>query len=258
MGETEPFDDFSFTDGICRECMRKVSENRPEWLPPNQEIKSFYGALRKRALEGQEIDPAEFVGKAEELKLNMADVLMGIIQPVLYEIGLEFEKGRLEASTEHAFSVKVERILAYFELQNRKDDGSGENSAAPVDMLLVPSSENFHSIGVRIFSLLLDQYRISRKTIYPGLPLNELFLLTKKLRPKIVGISLYNRSGLVYAENFLNRARSEGIKAAVMIGGSYAQHPEKILLPGVRVFDVHNVKEELGRLQTFLNTLRAS
>lgn len=252
MGETEPFDDFSFTDGICRECMRKVSENRPEWLPPNQEIKNFYGSLRKRALEGLEIVPAEFVARAKELRLNMADVLMGIIQPVLYEIGLEFEKGKLAASTEHAFSARVERILAFFEEQNKTEGKSPGKAGAPVDILLAPSSGNFHSIGVRVFSLLLDQYHISRKTIYPGLPLNELLALTKILRPKIVGISVYNRSGLVYAENFLNRIRSEGLTPSLMIGGPYAQHPEKVLLPGVRVFEVHNVKEELERLQNLL------
>lgn len=248
MGESEPYNDYSFTDGICRECMPLAGRGEG---PPDSRIKLFYQQLRDQALSGRPVEAESALAKAKLLKLPASDVLLGLFQPILYEIGQEFEKGAFDVAKEHAFSAEAEKLADLLKCSEK--DPLEKN-----DVLLFPSSENFHSIGVRFFSALLSQAGIGHRLVWPGLPFKEAVELCRSARPTIVGVSAYDSAGEEYARQLMRELAGElknqkSRSPVVFLGGPAAQGADP--KGGVEICDIHDVRATIAR---FGHILKAS
>lgn len=192
LGECPPYDDYSLTHGVCPVCAKAGYLDEGSLLPEKTiRLCEFYSQLRKKVMT-REVKPyREILDEALALEIKPIDLLFGMIQPSLYEVGQRWASSSLTVADEHWFtsvcSGVIDQAWEFFPegLQFR-------HSESPV-VLLVNADGNEHSLGVRLIEILLSVEKIPNYMIYPGLPSLDVFQLAQKLKPKIIGISISQR-----------------------------------------------------------------
>lgn len=186
LGEKAPFDDYAVTHTICADCAASNGEAL-ESTDRALELSAFYADLSKRALQNALPPLGEALQRAKELGVRPIDLLMGIIQPILYQIGTSWEDGSLSVAGEHAatafFSTMTNAVRA-------ADPGIDLMESRNPDVLLVNADGNYHTIGLVMVEVFLAMHGISSLLIHPGIPSSETIALCEALKPKALGISV--------------------------------------------------------------------
>lgn len=189
LGECPPYDDYSLTHGVCPVCV-KVGYLEEGRLIPERTIKlsSFYSQLRKRVLSREVKTYRKILDEALELEIKPIDLLFGIIQPSLYDVGERWASSSLTVAEEHWFtsvcSSIIDQAWEFF------PEGLPFRHSQKPSVLLANADGNEHSLGVRLIELLLSIEQVPNHMIYPGLPSQDIFELAKTLKPKFIGISI--------------------------------------------------------------------
>lgn len=124
---------------------------------------------------------------AEDI-LNMENgqeiLYMGIIQPVMYQIGLLWEADKISTAEEHLATSIVSRIMAglYAKLPTQTyDKGKGVVTSAP---------NEFHELGGRILADTLESAGWDIYFLGANTPVNDLHRLLEKINPNFLAISV--------------------------------------------------------------------
>jgi methanogenic corrinoid protein MtbC1 len=217
QGEARPYDDYSVTHTICERCEGNEAflTPEPDWL---ESIRRFLGRLDLAAT-----DPAptaeQLVAQGAALGLEPADLLLGIVQPVLRRIGDRWARAEATVAEEHRVtalcSALIERIA-----------GASPGTAAlrqskEPEILLVIAEDNQHTLGIQILEVLSILRGIATFTVYPGLPAEEIVGLARALSPRVVAISAALPEHVERASNVSDRlgASPPGERPLVVVGG---------------------------------------
>jgi methanogenic corrinoid protein MtbC1 len=180
VGEAEPFEDSSVAFGACARCQK-------EKRLPHENVQAltegFTSSVKAISRTGESAIE-ETVRSAERLGIRKTDLLIGLIQSLLYEVGDEYQRQEISVAEEHAFTASVERLLLALEKRQR------HRSTPRLDALLICCEGNYHSLGIRFLQFALREQGIAALALYPSLPVDEVVPLTKKLRPKLLGVSV--------------------------------------------------------------------
>jgi methanogenic corrinoid protein MtbC1 len=141
---------------------------------------------------------------------------MGLIQPVMYEIGRLWEEDRISAAEEHLATSVVGRILAAL---YAKFAPAGANRGKAV----VTSAPNeYHELGARMLADLLEADGWDVLFLGANTPAEELLGLLAKTEPRFVAISLTMPFGLDKVADIISRIKADpklgGVR--VMVGGA--------------------------------------
>jgi methanogenic corrinoid protein MtbC1 len=214
LGEIDPEADFSITHGICSDCKSNKHYFSKEKVEAIQPIVKFYQSIKKN-LRTEELPRADDVlSQARDLKIQPSDFLVGMIQPLLVQIGLLYEEGKVSMAQEHQFTQFVEHLL--FLVPHYFPDAFSRTDSSP-DVVLVCAHSNYHYLGPRIMEVILRQEGIHAKTIYPGLTLEAIEKLLQKEKPKILGVSFSLEEQTKDLEQILLFAREVG--SFIVAGG---------------------------------------
>jgi len=185
QGEAEPYDDYSVTHTICEPCEAREAYLSSE--PTSLEaIRRFLGRL-SRVGTGPGPTAAELVAQGAALGLDPADLLLGVVQPVLHQIGDRWARSEATIAEEHRVTALCSALI---QLISEADPGvAALRQAQQPEVLLVAAEDNHHTLGIQILEVLLIRNRISTFTIYPGLPPEETVRLARSLSPPVVAIS---------------------------------------------------------------------
>jgi len=165
MGETPAYDDFSITHGLCARC-----ESRQDNL---FEGRSFDRAVLLQDIfqnlfaAGRRSDFAkagEIVEQAMSENCRPVDILMGMIAPMLYEIGEEWKRGALSVAGEHSFTAFCEQVLDLVTKKISRDQPAPSAQPNDTHVVLVNAPGNTHTLALRILALWV-QSRGIRTTI---------------------------------------------------------------------------------------------
>ena len=193
-----------------------ISEVLPEWKEIQESFLSFL-------LDG---DFASCLSMSEQIVQTPEQIknfYIQVIQPSLYGIGTLWEKGKISVAEEHLASAIVGRITANIYTRfRRKRGGKGK--------ILVTSAPNeFHEIGSRILADLLEFDGWDVFYLGANTPKKELFKLIKKIRPKILAISVCMPFNIDRATDIISSLKSdkEISKIKVIVGGiAFNSFPE--------------------------------
>jgi len=156
LGEGPPFADFSLTHGICPRC----EAAHPDLFDPlvvrnasamKRTFEALFEAGRKSNFESAEA----IIEHALATDFKPADILMGMISPMLYEIGDGWEKGRLTVEDEHRFTAFCKDVLDLISSQWLPDKPA---IAGHEQILLVNAPGNLHDLGIRFLHLWLESH----------------------------------------------------------------------------------------------------
>jgi methanogenic corrinoid protein MtbC1 len=174
--------------------------------------------LFQKACGGIRMEANVLLEKAFGLGIRPLDLLMGMIQPLLYEIGNRYARGEITVTQEHLFSQFVDELI--WRIRFRMQGGKVADPEKP-EVLLVCANGNYHSLGIRFIELALIQEGISTSCLYPSLPAAEVVRLVESIRPKIIGVSIGDKNQL---ETVLTLASQLGklpeqVRPLLIIGG---------------------------------------
>ena len=110
QGEVPPFDSYAITHGICEVCAAKGLMLGGPALAKIQPIVDFHNRVREEAKAGFITPPHSLLAEAITLEIQPIDLLIGLLQPALYEIGELWARGEVSIATEHRFSATVEDL----------------------------------------------------------------------------------------------------------------------------------------------------
>jgi methanogenic corrinoid protein MtbC1 len=188
MGECAPFGKYSLTHGLCQKCDQRGMAEKKSISPGLQALAGFFLKLRRLAREGIESDPEQWVKKGFALGIKPEDLLVGIIQPALYEIGELWSKGEVTVAAEHRFSSFAETVVGHV-YRHYPRLGRNRQSRSP-DILLANADGNYHTLGAKFLETCLLSAGLKTFTVLPGLPGREILELVKALKPKALGLSV--------------------------------------------------------------------
>jgi len=177
-------------------------------------IAGFYQDLRDQAVAGVDISIPEVMAASKRLGISSLDMTIGILQPILNEMGRLFLAGKVTVAKEHAFTQKVEVMIQdLFAMTPTMKNCQGQK---PV-VILTCVDGNYHWLGLRLLELSLLEEGIPVRAFIPSLPRDEVIQLAVDLRPLVLGLSVYDLQQCHEASLI-----REGIQRRT--GGSYVPH----------------------------------
>ena len=229
LGETEPFDQFNVSHGICPKCVESgiaEGKNAAERLRP---LSDFMTGLRREARQGISSDPKDWAARAFKLGIKPDSLLVGLIQPALYEIGELWLKGEVSVAAEHRFSAFAEEMIRVI-YQNYPEIGKGRR-AGRLDVLLTNADENYHTLGVKFLEASLLAAGVNAQALLPGLPTAEILKQAALLKPKAIGLSVCMPSQVCCIKELSEAAAGlpENERPLLLAGGR--QIKEGLILP---------------------------
>ena len=187
LDEIKPYNNYDLVFQLCQSCQEQGALDDPDALIRMRPLVAFHRKLREMAFKGTPADCAALLEDAVRTGARPIDVILGLVQPCLHEIGRAWERCEINAAVEHRFTMIVEGLLERLAPIYADRSASGEK---PVEVLLTVADGNYHSLGIRMIDYLLRANGISSHAYYPGLPRAEIVWLVDKHRPRILGISL--------------------------------------------------------------------
>ncbi len=213
-GQSPPFNNFSFTHGICKACAITVKEGRKS-IVKKPDVESFFKALFESVECGILVEPKALIAKSRSLELPVPDLFLGVLHPLLQRIGLYFEEGKMSYEKEHLFSDTVLSILNELPKVEVSD-------RCPVALLSPP--DNRHSIRPEFLKRLLISEKGLHAEIIANAPTTsqEYLKVFLERQPKIVGVSIALPTQANYIDDLLRWRGDHKNKLgapAVFIGG---------------------------------------
>lgn len=187
QGESPPFDNYVITHGICDRCMDGERFLDAAAVEQSRPLVAFFARLREEALTGSAVRADALLAEAEELGVRPLDFLVGMLQPVLCELGDLWAAGRISIATEHQFT-RLSTSVASAVRQKLLASLPPRASSRP-DVLLVAADGNSHTLGLEIVEVQLLSAGYAAHLVIPGLPAQEVASLVRSLKPKILAVS---------------------------------------------------------------------
>lgn len=217
MGERPPFEDLTFTHGVCDACMSMLECLEDEGFEHIEELRRFHEALRDAGRRGDLGRAVELLRSAAASGLKAPDLLVGSVGPILYEVGALWERKQITVADEHRFT-------AFYRAVTDAIADLGLLPAAPrpeetCDVLLVQPRVNKHILGLDLVAYWLREHGLRVALIRAGAtPSLEEAIAAHD--PRCIGISVALPSQMLEAEELIARAAGATAgKALVVLGG---------------------------------------
>ncbi len=188
MGEVPDYDDLLITHGTCREChpatfrSAKLDLTHARFLKGVQ--RKLWNAGRASDLKVAEstIDDAVTAG------LRPIDVLMGMIAPMLYQVGEDWKRGVLDVEGEHQFTSFCERVLDLIGTKSKL--GLSADGKSGGEILLMNAFGNRHTLAVRVLALWLKSKGRRTEIVDAQRDTDPLLSHIRTKQPKLLLISM--------------------------------------------------------------------
>lgn len=179
IGESAPYDDPSLSHGICASCEARAERDGPV-VEQTEAVRHLMKRLLAVASTRDRAACDALLADARALGLPEDSLLVGLLQPALYQAGREWHGGRLSVAAEHWLTAWCEEAFASVPTVN---------PARPLDLIIFQTPGNSHTLGPRFAAKVLAARGLSVEAFVPALPIEEIIALMMEVRPKVVGFS---------------------------------------------------------------------
>jgi methanogenic corrinoid protein MtbC1 len=200
MHECRPFEDYQITHGICKVCFPKVAASVPKDKQGLEGVTSFYRSMEKIAFSGSTRDVAAILEESRRLGIRPLDLMMGILQPLLAQIGELWLANKISVAEEHRFSTLVGDLLA---LSRQEQPGDAQRPAP--ELIMLNALDNYHVLGLQMAEVFFSTQGIPTLTVVPGLPTTEIIDLLALHRPRALGVSVALPAHMQQVREVVNR-----------------------------------------------------
>lgn len=224
MGERPPFEDFGLTHGVCEACLPLFEDDSEHLFEHLEALKRFHDELR---LAGQDEDlerAMTLIGRARDLGVRPSDLLVGLIAPILYEVGAMWEDRRIGVADEHRFTRFYEAVFRRVTEEARRvvpfrprlETGAPGESA--LDVMLIQPRANRHVLGLNLLEHWLWDHGATAMVVSLAHPVSVEDLL-RRLRPRWVGLSVALPEHMEEVTELVGLVAREAPHVGIVLGG---------------------------------------
>ena len=225
MHEIAPYDDFSITHGLCSACEVSSEDlfsldeiERPLFL--REIFHALFDAGRHEDFE----TATTLIEKAIVANCRPVDILIGMIAPMLYEIGEEWKRGALSVEAEHRFTAFSERVIGLLAPRITRIDGGLAVPSTPSRarlLFLMNAPGNQHGLAVRILQLWLESRGVTVRVIDDGVDNVRLMQNIAAERPDclLISMALTEQLNDVAAIGVAAQALPRELRPKIIVGG---------------------------------------
>lgn len=176
------------------------------------------------------------------VELRPAELVEGLVVPLLNEIGRAWQSGRMGPGTEHVASVAIRRFLEWASSASTADEGG------PLAVTGTPSGHR-HEFGALLAGVILTYEGWRVRFLGPDLPGEEIVRAARKLGASMVALSaVHPRLDPAGVRSVLEVRRALPPDVAVVVGGAAVEaHDDEWREAGI---------EHPGTLLAFRDRLR--
>jgi methanogenic corrinoid protein MtbC1 len=253
IGEAEPREDFSLSHGVCTNCRDRLVKKEFIDYESIEPIKAFFNKIQSLSFSGQTINKSEILHEAKSLKIKPSDLLAGILQPLLYEIGRLYTLNQMTIVYEHKFSAFIHDLIG--EIRSGFLDSTHYPTDGRVDVILSCANGNIHAFGVTFLELCLREAGISVEAIYPGVPSEQLVDYVTFMKPKVLGLSVSMLEQMEDVKNIAYLLNKDPAHAPYFLVGGFAIQKEVHPLQGIN-FMHGTIKDVVALIEEKIRTHR--
>jgi methanogenic corrinoid protein MtbC1 len=243
MGETRPYHDLSMTHGLCEHCLLEHPDVFAESeLKHPIFLRDIFHALFEAGQRSDVEAAAKIVEKAVDAHCRPLDILVGMIAPMLYEIGEGWQQGVLTVEDEHSFTAFCERVVDLIERKMLEHKPLLSPPATGPTALLMNAPGNLHTLALRMMALwlknqsvkvqLIDAQDVLTTSIFDAQP--DFLLISMALADQLEGVS-----AIVHSVNEL----PTGVRQRIIVGGYAVKANLVSSIPGAELLkDITSLK----------------
>jgi hypothetical protein len=242
LGERAPFDKLFLTYGLCPECASKDESFSNAWVSHAHVLRDIQKQLRDAGRRNDLRAAETIIHAAQNAKVRAVDILLGIIAPLLYEIGEEWERGRITVLEEHRFTEFCENVFQLVATTvTLGPEGTG--------VLLMNAPGNTHTLATRLLTFWLTSKNMQAQLVDMPSNFRSLAALVEERRPRFILISMAlqeQRAGVVkFVEQVANL--STIVRPRVIVGGYAVKLGMLEAIPGAELMaDISSLTSDPG------------
>ena len=199
-------------DSAMKGLSEEVLEHRLYVLPPTSALQQAYlSAL----LSGNRLLATQHVMDAFQNGLTLGEVYVDVIQPVLYNIGYLWEKGKVSVTQENLATAITQTILSRIYSEVVLPDPGGKKA------LIACLENNYHQIGPRMMADIMQLKGIDTLFLGANTRIADFCQMIDTMKPDIVGLPATLLAHIQSVELTIERIHTDYLsyRPTIMVGG---------------------------------------
>jgi methanogenic corrinoid protein MtbC1 len=237
LGEVPDYQKLTITHGICATCEPRALEFTGSHFKLVEFLRNIQHRLHEAGRSNDLAAADTIIETAHKANIRAVDVLIGIVAPMLYQIGEDWRRNVISIAEEHRFTSFCHAIFRRIEARaevarpgsaapgsvgpGSVGPGSATRSQEP-DVVLMNAPGNSHTLGIRILSLWLLNKGVAVRMFDKAPPLEELIIRLVASRTRMVLISMALADQLASVETIVRRIAElpPSMRPTIIIGGN--------------------------------------
>lgn len=174
-------------------------------------------AIFRAVLEGNKKDIINLVKKELDKNTSPGEIIDNILIPAINEVGRLFDCRKFFLPQLISAAETMKMAIDYLEPKLAKESGSAKSKGTVV---IATVSGDIHDIGKNLVALMLKNYGYRVIDLGKDVPTDRIIQEAKKEAADIIALSALMTTTMVEMENVIRKARQEGLKAKVIVGGA--------------------------------------
>ena len=187
LGEGPPYDDLRITHGVCARCAALAVKAEHDDLAHGRALRHIHHQLVEAGAHADPSAAARVIEEARRANVRPVDALMGLVAPMLYEVGVQWEQALISVEEEHRFTAFCEEL---FELVSQRLGPPPATGAAAEQVVLMNAPGNRHRLALRLLTLWLASRHVRAWVVDEAEGLDGLRALIVRVRPRLLLISM--------------------------------------------------------------------
>lgn len=190
LGEVAPFEQLDVTHGMCATCAPTALDLSDRDIAHARLLHDIQSQLREAGRRGDLGAAEQIVEAARVAGLRPVDTLIGLITPLLCQVGEDWKRAATSVAEEHRFTAFCESLYDLIAMRVAPVVVADSAGLAWTDALLVNAGGNRHTLGVRLLALWLLGKGISALVAPPDSSPQEIVTWVGAKQPRLVMISM--------------------------------------------------------------------
>jgi methylmalonyl-CoA mutase cobalamin-binding subunit len=249
QGENPPFENLAITHGICSTCEVTALDVTERDLAHTRILQGVQGRLWNAGRNGDLKAVDNILYDATNARVRPLDILMGIVAPMLWQIGEDWKTGALTVADEHRFTAFCEAVFEAVVARASTASHVGTTADDP-PFLLMNASGNQHTLAVRMLELWLRHNDIPTLLVSARQSPEELATLITRTRSPGILVSMALAEQLPSVVALIERLAElpRPVRPKIILGGYAVKAALVPPIPSVELMpDINQLFERTSR-----------
>ena len=188
--EVPPYENFNLTHGMCAACSPTANALVESDMAHARSLQQIQSQLAEAGRRGDFKAAERIEEDAVKANIRPMDILLGIIAPMLYQVGKDWEQSIITVAEERRFTAFCEHVFESIVTKLQGANPTDATETARAEVLLMSAAGNRHTLAIRILELWLMNKGIRTRLVHPTLSLDDLMALIRHTRPTALLVSM--------------------------------------------------------------------